>query len=156
MLLTPVDIINKQFNKALRGYTPKDVNKFLEIVSKDYEQMFKENYELKEQIEKANQVVNQYKQIESTLHNTLVLAQQTSEEVKQNSKREAELILREARASAEALLTEARKKVDQMLFEYQEINRKYEASRTQFRTFLLTHLQITESQEQGQAKIKVV
>ena len=149
MHLTPVDILNKDFKKAFRGYNPQETDRFLEIIAKDYEQLYKANYDLKEQLEKVNTVLNQYKQIENTLHNTMVLAQQTSEEVRHNANREAELIIREARAHVEALLAEARQKVDKMMFEYEEIRRQYEACRTQFRTFLLTHLQIAENQEKA-------
>ncbi len=147
--MTPMDIVNREFRKAVRGYNLLEVDRFLEVVSQDYELLFKDNYELKEKLEQANRTLEQYRQIESTLHNTMVLAQQTSEDVRHNANREAELIIERARSHAEELLTEARQKVDRMLFEYEELRRQYDSCRSQFRTFLLTHLKIAETQEKA-------
>ncbi len=147
--MTPMDIVNREFRKAVRGYNSLEVDRFLEVVSQDYELLFKENYELKEKMEQANRTLEQYRQIESTLHNTMVLAQQTSEDVRHNANREAELIVEKARSHAESLLAEARQKVDKMLFEYEDLRRQYDACRSQFRTFLLTHLKIAETLEKA-------
>lgn len=153
MHLTPMDIVNREFRKSIRGYSAAEVDRFLEVVSQDYELLYKANYDLKEQVEKSAQSVAKYEKIEATLHNTMILVQQTSEEVRLSAKNQADLILEKARIQAEELLEESRHKVDKMLFEYEELRRHYEACRTQFKTFLLTHIKVAEAQEKAEASI---
>ena len=59
-------------------------------ILRDYEQMFKENQELKRKIE-IGSALEQYKTLEDTLNKTLLIAQQTAEEVKENALKECEL-----------------------------------------------------------------
>ena len=77
MVLTPLDIQNKQFRKVLRGYSEEEVNVFMSRILRDYEQMFKENQELKEENKKLGSALEQYKTLEDTLNKTLLIAQQT-------------------------------------------------------------------------------
>lgn len=54
MSLSPLDIHNKVFGKAFRGYDEEEVNEFLVVVGKEYEKVYKENLELKEQLSKKD------------------------------------------------------------------------------------------------------
>jgi DivIVA domain-containing protein len=51
--LTPMDIFNKDFKHAIRGYDIDEVNEFLDLVIKNYEDLIEENERLKEQLRKA-------------------------------------------------------------------------------------------------------
>lgn len=58
--LTAKDILEKEFKTAMRGYKPEDVDKFLDVVIKDYEilqqeieELQQENTRLKKQLEEA-------------------------------------------------------------------------------------------------------
>ncbi|MBA4543915.1 MULTISPECIES: DivIVA domain-containing protein [Thermoactinomyces] len=50
--LTPMDIFNKDFKHAIRGYDIEEVNEFLDLVIKNYEEVLQENEYLKDQIKK--------------------------------------------------------------------------------------------------------
>ena len=50
-MLTPLDIENKRFSKTLKGYNVDEVDDFLDQLTIDYEKLYKENAELKEQLE---------------------------------------------------------------------------------------------------------
>lgn len=106
-MLTPLDIHNREFRRGLRGYDVDEVDEFLDEVIRDFEALYKENLELKETIQKRDEEVNRYQELEQTLQETLVLAQQTGEEIKQNAKKEAELIIWEAQKKAEQILAKA-------------------------------------------------
>ncbi len=110
-MLTPLDIHNKEFKKSLRGYEMDDVDGFLDQVIKDFENLYKENLELKEQLEKQQDTVFQYKEMETTLQNTMVLAQKMADEAKHNANKEAELIIREAKHKADQVVEKAQEEV---------------------------------------------
>ncbi len=82
-MYTPLDIENKKFSKKMmNGYDVEEVDDFLDQLTVDYGKMYKESSELKKKIEDLEKNMEHYKAIESTLQNTLVMAQTTAEDVK--------------------------------------------------------------------------
>jgi len=145
MQMTPIDIRNKEFRKGVRGYQCEEVEKFLEAVSKEFEVLYAENFELREKIQRLDTELSHYRQIENTLQQTMLLAQQTAEEVKQAARHEAELILREAEQEKAQKLSEAKEKWEEIQEEIQELLRKRELIRTQLKSFLHAHLDLADS-----------
>jgi len=107
MKLTPLDIRHKEFRRAMRGYADVEVDEFLDEVADEFERIFKENIDLRDRLEVLEDQVAGYKRIEETLQKTLVSAQASADELKQNSTREAQLILHEAELQARQLVNEA-------------------------------------------------
>ena len=82
-MITPLDIENKRFAKQMvNGYSVEEVDDFLDELTIDYSKNYKEVTELRAKVDELNSSLEQYKNIESTLQNTLVMAQTTAEEVK--------------------------------------------------------------------------
>lgn len=144
MSITPIDIRNKEFRKGMRGYQVDEVDKFLESISKEFELIYAENIELKERLQFMESELSHYKNLEGTLQQTMVLAQQTAEDVKRSAQQQAELILRESEQEKERLLTEANKKREEIEEEIVELIRKREMIRTQLKSFLTAQLDLTE------------
>ncbi|MDK2902064.1 MAG: cell division initiation protein [Thermosediminibacterales bacterium] len=145
--LTPLDIQKKSFKKGFRGYVKQEVDEFIEKVRVDYERLYKENAEMKELLEELKEKINHYRNIEDTLQNTLILAQQTAEEVKANAKKEKELIIREAEEQAKKILQSANLKVVDVNREYQEALKEFNIFKTRFITFLKAQLEMIEAGE---------
>lgn len=149
-MLTPLEVYNKDFKKGFRGYNEDEVDEFLDKVNKDYEKLYRDNIELKETIERVSSKLEHYQHMEDTLHSTLVIAQETAEEVKFNAKKEMELMTKEAQLRAEKMVDEAMSKVRRMSSEVEEMQRQYLVLRTRFRTMLHAQLEIlgkTEEEE---------
>lgn len=143
-MLTPLDIHNREFRRSLRGYDIDEVDEFLDEVIRDFESLYKENLDLKEKIQKQDDNINKYKELEETLQNTLVLVQQLSEEVKQNAEQEAKLIVWEAQKRAEQInggiqerLMESTRKLEMMRNLEKQLYVK-------IKSFLATQLQLIE------------
>ena len=68
-MLTPLDIHNKEFKRSFRGYNEEDVDEFLDRVIKDYELLYRENIELKENMDRLNSKLEHFQHMENTLHN---------------------------------------------------------------------------------------
>jgi len=107
MKLTPLDIRHKEFKRGMRGYTDVEVDEFLDEVADEYERLFKENIDSKERVEALEEKVSGYRRLEETLQKTLVTAQGSAEELKQNAAKEAQLILHEAELKARQMVNEA-------------------------------------------------
>ena len=104
-MITPLDIENKKFSKQMmNGYNVEEVDEFLDQIMQDYETNYKELALTKSKIDELNNALDHYKNIESTLQNTLVMAQSTAEEVKNVAKQQAEQIVAEAQKEAENII----------------------------------------------------
>ena len=114
-MLTPLDIENKRFSKTLKGYNVDEVDDFLDELTIDYEKLYKENAELREQIEENKKDLEHYKSVEHTLQNTLVMAQTTADDIKANAQTRAEQIVRDAQSEARRATEEITKEESQQL-----------------------------------------
>ena len=94
-MLTPLDLNGKTFSKSFRGYDADEVNQFFLQVSKEYERLYQDNVELKDSVERVSAKLEYYQRMESTMQSTLVVAQETAEEVKKNSLQKAEVLTKE-------------------------------------------------------------
>ena len=147
-MLTPLDIHNKEFKRSFRGYNEEEVDEFLDQVVKDYESNYQENIELRETVERLNSKLEHYQHMENTLHTTLVIAQETAEEVKLNARRETELLHKEAEIRAQRMLEEATSKVRGMMAEYEELQKQAQVFRTRMRTLLQAQLGMLDNADE--------
>lgn len=149
-VLTPLDVHNKEFRKGFRGYSEEDVDEFLDQVVRDYEEMLKEIDRLKVELGKAEEKVGQFRRLEETLNQTLVVAQSTAEEVKANARKEADLIVKEGRAEAERVLATARTEGDRIAQEYANTRKEAAVFRMKLRSLLLAQLEEIGRDEPGE------
>ena len=106
-MITPMDIHNKTFSKKLRGYADDEVNSFLEEVASDYERIYREHREMEEQMDSLKSRLAHYEKMEASMSSTLVMAQETAENVKTTAKKEADVIVREAQNKAAQIVAGA-------------------------------------------------
>ena len=114
MKLTPLDIKKQEFKRTLRGYDPIEVDAFLEMVADEFEATIREKNQLADEVLKLRTQLQDYQQVEKTLKETLVNAQENVSAFRQTSQREADLIVREAELKAEKILENARMKLEQL------------------------------------------
>ena len=136
-MITPLDIENKKFSKQMmNGYNVDEVDDFLDQIMKDYETNYKELTAMKTKVDELNNALNHYKTIESTLQNTLVMAQSTAEEVKSVAKQQADQIISEAQKEAETIIRNTKDSAAKALAEIEQQTRikeqKYSDLKKQF------------------------
>ncbi|MBR5809534.1 MAG: DivIVA domain-containing protein, partial [Clostridia bacterium] len=105
-MLTPMDIQRQDFEVKLRGYNADEVDDFLDLVGKDYEKLYKENAELREQVKQLDKSIEQYRAMEETLQKSIVLAQTAAEDIKKNAAEKADVIMNEAQSKSENMQRE--------------------------------------------------
>jgi cell division initiation protein len=145
--LTPIDITNKEFGRAIRGLNPTEVEEFLDRVAKDYEELIKDNITAKEQISQLKEKLSHYHKLEETLHNAIVVAQETAEEVKRNASKEADLIRREAEREGHRIMEEARYKAGRILSEHDEVYKQAQIYKMRFRSLVEAQLAALEMED---------
>lgn len=119
-MLTPIDIQNHVLKSTMGGYNKKETDDFIESIQVSYEQLYKENSDLKKKITTLSEGIQYYKQMEGTLQKTLVLAEQTASETLETSKTAAAQVEKESRAKADVMLAEAKARADALVAEAQE------------------------------------
>ena len=139
-MLTPLDIENKRFSKTLKGYNVDEVDDFLDELTIDYEKLYKENAELREQIEENKKELEHYKSVEHTLQNTLVMAQTTADDIKANAQTRAEQIVRDAQSEARRATEEEfeiRKRTE-------ELKRQFGVYKAKMEALLISQLELLQ------------
>lgn len=140
MKLTPLDIHHKEFGHALRGYNEAEVDAFLDAVADELERLFKENIDLSERIDVLDEKVRGYQDMERTLHNTLVSAQKSADEIITKAGQEAEAVLKDAEVKAKEIIHSALTAKQKAVGDLTRIKQAEEAFRLEFRRMLETHL----------------
>ncbi len=111
MRITPLDIQQKQFPMKFRGFDVEEVYAFLEVIREEMEDLLRENATLKETVQRLENQTKDHRDMETTLRETLLTAQQLVDEYKTNARKEAELVVKEAELKADSILKEAQEKV---------------------------------------------
>jgi len=110
MKVTPLDIRQKTFEKALRGYDKDEVTAFLLSLSQEWERVQDETKEMRIKLEATEREVTKLREVESSLYKTLKTAEDTGANVIEQANKTAELHMKEVQLKAEALLNEAKTK----------------------------------------------
>jgi cell division initiation protein len=142
MNFTPNELQNIIFRKSLIGFHQNQVYDVVQRVVEDYSGYIRENGKMKEKIEDMNEKIQYYKSIEAALQNSLIVAQQSSEEVVANAKKQAENIVTEANLRALEIVDQANRQVAGTLFEKERLHHELEAFRTRAESLLQAQIRL--------------
>lgn len=124
MKITPLDIQQKNFGVKFRGFDVKEVNSFLDLLTREFETLIKENNYLKEELAKKDGKILDFKKKDTTLKDTLMNAQQIVENLKGNAQKEAELIIKEAELKADSLIKDSHKEIANLKKELNDLKKQ--------------------------------
>ena len=146
-MLTPLDIENKKFPTKFKGYDDAEVDAFLDQITIDYERLYKENAELRAQVEENRKDLEHYRNVERTLQNTLVMAQTTAEDIKMNAQSRAEQIIRDAQSEARKATEEITKEEFEIRRRTEELKRQFSVYKAKMEALLISQLEILQDKE---------
>ena len=142
-MYTPLDIENKKFAKQMmNGYRVEEVDNFLDELTADYEKLYKESNESKGKISELEASLVKYKNLETTLQNTLVMAQSTADEIKKVAKQESEQIIRDAQATAKNQLMELEQQISAKTREFDELKKQFDVYKAKMESLLISQLEL--------------
>ena len=135
-MITPLDIENKRFSKQMmNGYSVEEVDDFLDELTADYSRNYKENAELKAKIEELTKNMEHYKSIETTLNNTLVMAQSTAEDIKKVAQQQADQIISEAKVNAQKQVDELNNEAVLKAKEVEDVKKQFDIYKAKWNHF---------------------
>ncbi len=142
-MITPLDIENKKFAKQMmNGYSVEEVDDFLDDLTVDYSKNYKEISELRSKVDELNASLTHYKTIETTLQNTLLMAQETAEEVKNVAKQKSEQIITDARAAAEKQVNELNNEILTKQKSLDDIKKQFDIYKAKMESLLISQLEL--------------
>lgn len=143
MNVSPLDLRQQRFRKTFRGFDPVEVASFLAAVADDYEQALRVTDGLRQDLMRMEAVLNEHREHEKNLKNTLMTAQKLSDEIKANAELEAKRIIREAEGRSDLLLdkTQARlediqREIDGLKLKRKDVETSIEATISTLRNTL--------------------
>jgi cell division initiation protein len=135
MNVSPLDLRQQKFSKALRGFDPVEVTSFMMAAAEDYEQALREADRLRTDLTRMEAVLNEHREHERSLKSTLMAAQKLADDIKAHAEEEARRIIREAQSRSDLLLakTEARledvqREIDGMKLKRKDVETSIEAT----------------------------
>jgi len=144
MKITPIDISGHRFGKRMRGYDQEEVRSFLNLVSSEFEAVIVESNNLKEKLAQVESSVSDLRERERILKETLLTAQRLADEIREEARKEAQLIVREAEVKGSQLLDQAGRKAGDLEGTIQALRVEREAFAQRIRSAVEQHLRLLD------------
>jgi cell division initiation protein len=145
MKITPLDIQQQQFRVRFRGFDMVEVDNFLDLAANEFEELLRENNRLKEEDRQKAEKIQQLERAERDLHNALISAQQICEEMKNQARKEGELIVEEAKGNARKILEAAQGQEMQIEGEIAQLRRQRAEFEASLKSILEMHQSLLET-----------
>lgn len=160
-MITLEDIANATFRKAkIGGYNPEDVNEFLDQVQESFAQMQKEKMELVRKLEILAKKVEEYREEEESIRNTLFSAQKLADASVREAKHKSEVILKDASAKAEKIVNNAQTQIIEQQETLLNLQREVSSFRSRLLAIYKEHLTLinalpTEEEKADNAEVTI-
>jgi cell division initiation protein len=149
MKLTPLDIKKQEFKKVMRGYDPVEVDTFMDMMSTEFEELLKQQKDVRDKIVELETQLKDYRLIEKTLQQTLLQAQEATSKTYESARREADIIVREAEMRGAKLVDQANGDRVRLNQEVSQLKAKKESLIGRMRVLLSSELDLIKSLELG-------
>ena len=144
-MIRPIDIQEKVFTKAVRGYKEEEVNEFLDEITVDLDSLLNELRETREENSRLVDELSRLKSTEGSVVETLQAAKSLMTDISASAEKRAEILLKNAELDAELMLKNAREESEALAKESQHIRARYIEFRNRYKRMLENELQRFES-----------
>lgn len=124
MTVSADEISNKSFDNKMRGYNPQEVQAFLKEVADTVRNLTDKNRELQEIVKGDKEKLRYFTDLKDSLNKSILVAQEAADKVKNNAKKEAEIMVREAQKQATDIVSEANDKANAVVEDSANSTRK--------------------------------
>ncbi len=147
MKLTPIEVDQQQFQRVFRGCDPDEVHRFLDLVSRELEELIRENAGLKEDLKRRDAQIVEFRAHEAQLREALVSAGRMSDEMRASARKEAEVVVAEAEVRAGRIEADARERSALLAAEVHELKRQRARLLGEVRAILGSHARLLDAHE---------
>ena len=132
-------MVNK-FNTSIQGYKKEEVNEFVKEVTIEYESMLKKLKNSCEIIESLKKELKHYKDMESTLNRAILVAEESTSNIKKAAYDEPKVIIEDAKRNATKVINNALAKAERIEADAESLRRKVSVFKRRFRALVENHL----------------
>ena len=155
MKITPLDITQKSFGRAMRGFERQEVEAFLALVASEFEGLVKEVLGLRDDARRKEEEIAEHRSRERALHETMITAQKACEEIRESARKEAEITLSEAELQAEKIVQSAHQRYLRVVDDINEMKRQRVQFEAELRSLVDAHVKLLETFSQGGPEARV-
>ncbi len=145
MKITPLDIKKQEFKKVMRGYDPVEVDTFMDMMANEFEELLKQQKEIRDRSIEIDTQLKDYKQIEKTLQQTLLQAQEVTGRTYESARKEAEIIVKDAESKAAKIVEQANSELMRINKELSELRIRRESLIGRMRVLLSAELDLLKT-----------
>lgn len=159
MKVTPLDLRQQKFKTVMRGYDRAEVESFLNETAEDYEQALREADRLRDELARSQSSLDDHREGERNLRNTLLTAQRLSDEIRNNAEAEGKRLIREAEGRVDLMISKGQARVDEVQREIDGLRmkrREVENSLESTIATLRTSLEFVREQDQKERDEKIL
>jgi cell division initiation protein len=113
-----------------RGYRKRATDEFLEQIAESFEETWREREDLRDRVEHLETELKRHRDLEALLRETLVTAEKSAIELKDQARAEAELVLREAHTAARSITQDALTERERLIGEATRVRALLQAALT--------------------------
>lgn len=148
MDISKIDILNKKFSSSIFGYRKQDVESFLQELADNIGLLAEQKMELERSLRVLEEKLQEHKNREDILQNTLLTTQKMTEDIKANAQKQAKLIIKESQAKSEEILRHAHKRLAQIHEDISELKKQRAHFEIKLRSMIESHLKLLDSQDE--------
>jgi len=159
MNVSPLDLRQQRFRSAFRGFDKVEVTSFLAAVADDYEQALRETDRLRQDLTRMEAVLNEHREAERNLRNTLMTAQKLADDIRKNAEEEGRRIVRDAEGQSDLLLEKTQARLEDVQREIDGLKLKRKDVETTIEATIQTlrnTLEFVREQEQRDREEKIL
>ena len=148
MKILPMDIQRQSFRSKFRGFDTEEVRAYLAIVAEEVAALQGERDRLDHDVQNLKGLLDEHRQREVILKNTLLTAQRVSEEIKENARKQAENVVKEAEMQGDKLIELAQSRAHEVERAILDLRGWRSSLRTDIRAFVARITQLLDLQEE--------
>jgi cell division initiation protein len=152
MKISPMDIQRQTFGRKLRGLDPEEVRAYLNLVSEEVAALQRERDGLEQRMQTQESLLDEHRERETILKNTLLMAQRVSEEIRDNARKQSESVVKEAELQADRLLELAQNRAHEAERSILELRAHRSSLRTDIRALVSRLTHILDLQEEAEVE----
>jgi cell division initiation protein len=153
MRLTPIDIQQQQFHQTWRGFERREVQGFLDLVAQQLGDLVRENGELRTDIRRLTQELDEHRNREETLRQAMLTAQRAIDEIREQAKKEAQVVISDAELRAEKILHHAHSRVAKLVDEINDLRSQRTRAIEEIRGILNTHFKLLDLHDEVKSAV---
>lgn len=150
MKISPMDIQRQPFSKRLRGFDPEEVRTYLDLLAEELQQFQREHAALQQEAQFLRSVVDEHRERETILKNTLLTAQRVSEEIREAARKQGETVVKEAELQADRLIELAQSRAKAVEHETLDLRAMRQTLRSDIRALIERLVHVLDSQEEAE------